>query len=41
MTGGWRKLPKEDVDDIYSSPCIIRMIKSRKIRFVGHVEEHI
>jgi hypothetical protein len=35
VTGGWRKLHKEEFRDLYSSPSIIRMIKSRKIRWYG------
>jgi hypothetical protein len=37
VTGGWRKLHNEELCDLYSSPSIIRMIKSRKIRWAGHV----
>jgi hypothetical protein len=37
MTGGWRKLRKEEVHNLYSSPSIIRIIKSRRMRWVGHV----
>jgi hypothetical protein len=36
MTGGWRKLHKE-LHNLYSSPNIIRMIKSRRMSWVGHV----
>jgi hypothetical protein len=36
-TGGWRKLRKEELRDFYPSPSIIRMIKSRRMRLVGHV----
>jgi hypothetical protein len=35
--GRLRRLHKEDLHDLYSSPNIIRVIKSRKIRWVGHV----
>jgi len=35
-TGEWRRLHNEELYDLYS-PNIIRMIKSRKIRWVGHV----
>jgi hypothetical protein len=37
MTGGWRKLHNEELRSLYSSPSIIRMIKSRRMRWVGHV----
>jgi hypothetical protein len=37
VTGGWRKLNNEELRDLYSSPSIIRIIKSRRIRWVGHV----
>jgi hypothetical protein len=36
-TGGWRKLHNEELHNLYSSPSIIRMIKSRRIRWAGHV----
>jgi hypothetical protein len=36
VTGGWRKLHSEKLHDFYSSPDIIRMIKSRNIRWVRH-----
>jgi hypothetical protein len=39
VTGGWRKLHNEELHNLYSSPGIIRMIKSRRIRWAGHVEE--
>jgi hypothetical protein len=39
MMGGWRKLHNEELHDLYSSPSIIRMIKSRRIRWAGHVAE--
>jgi hypothetical protein len=38
MTGGWRKLHKEELHNLYSSPSIIRIIKSRRKRWAGHVE---
>jgi hypothetical protein len=37
VTGGWRKLRNEELHSLYSSPSIIRMIKSRRMRGVGHV----
>jgi hypothetical protein len=37
VMGGWRKLYNEDLHNLYSSPSIIRIIKSRRMRWVGHV----
>jgi hypothetical protein len=37
VTGGWRNLYNEAFHNLYSSPSIIRMIKSRIIRWAGHV----
>jgi len=37
VTEEWRKLHNEELNDLYSSPNIVRVIKSRKIRWVGHV----
>jgi hypothetical protein len=34
---GWRKLHNEELRDLYSSPSIIRIIKSRRMRWAGHV----
>jgi hypothetical protein len=37
MTGGWRKLHNEEPHSLYYSPSIIRLIKSRRVRWAGHV----
>jgi hypothetical protein len=37
VTGEWRKLHNEGLCDLYSSPSIIRIIKSRRKRWAGHV----
>jgi hypothetical protein len=37
LCGGWRKLHSEELHNLYSSPSIIRMNKSRRIRWAGHV----
>jgi hypothetical protein len=39
LTGGWRKLHNEELHNLYSFPSIIRMIKSRKMRWAGHVAQ--
>jgi hypothetical protein len=36
VTGDWRKLHNEELHNLYSSPIIIRMIKSRGMRWAGH-----
>jgi len=33
----WRRLHKEELNDLYSSLNIVRVIKSRRMRWVGHV----
>jgi hypothetical protein len=38
MMGGLRKMHNEELNYFYSSPSIIRIIKSRRMRWVGHVE---
>jgi hypothetical protein len=37
VTGEWRKLYNEELRDLYSSPSIIRIIESRRMRWAGHV----
>jgi hypothetical protein len=37
ITGDWRKLLNEELNDLYALPNIIRVIKMRKIRWAGHV----
>jgi hypothetical protein len=37
VTGDWRKLHNEKLHNLYSSPNIIRMIKSRRMRWEGNV----
>jgi hypothetical protein len=37
VTGGWRKLHNEELHNLYSSPSIIRMIKTRRMRWAGQV----
>jgi hypothetical protein len=37
VTGEWRKLRNEELHNLYSSPNIIRMIKSRMMRWAGHI----
>jgi hypothetical protein len=39
VTGGCRKLHHEELRNLYSLPSIIRMIRSRRMRWAGHVEE--
>jgi hypothetical protein len=37
VTGGWRKLHNVELNNLYSSPYIIRVMKSRRMRWAGHV----
>jgi hypothetical protein len=37
VTGEWRKLHNKGLHDLYSSPSIIRIIKTRRMRWAGHV----
>jgi hypothetical protein len=36
MTVDWRKVHNKELHNLYSSPSIIRMIKSRRMRWAGH-----
>jgi len=37
VRGEWRRLHKEELNELYSSPNIVRVIKSRRMRLAGHV----
>ena len=37
VTGEWRKLHNEGLSDLYSLPNIVRVVKSRRMRWAGHV----
>jgi hypothetical protein len=37
VTGSWRKLHNEELNGLYSSPSIVRVIKARRMRWAGNV----
>jgi hypothetical protein len=37
VTGEWRKLHNEELNEMYSLPNIVRVVKSRRMRWTGHV----
>ena len=37
VTGEWRKLHNDELDDLYSAPSTVRVIKLRRMRWAGHV----
>jgi hypothetical protein len=39
VTGGWRKLQNKELHDLYTSPSITKIIKSRGMRWEGHTAQ--
>jgi hypothetical protein len=37
VTGGWTRLHNEELHNLYASPNIVRVIKSRRVRWAGHL----
>jgi hypothetical protein len=37
VTGEWRKLHNEELNDLYTLPNIVRVVKSRRMKWAGHV----
>jgi hypothetical protein len=37
VTGEWRQLHNEELNDLYCSPSVVKVIKFRRVRWVGHV----
>jgi len=37
VTGEWKKLHNEELSDLYSLPSIVRVVKSRRMRWAGHM----
>jgi hypothetical protein len=37
VTGEWRKIHNKELNDLYSSPNIVRVVRSGRMRWVGHV----